>query len=64
MPNYQTVNALFAAQEGLATRSQLLALGVPATIRPDASNLTMIRLSADEYVANGHRYRESLERID
>ena len=34
MPNYQTVNALFAAQEGLATRSQLLALGVPAsTIR-------------------------------
>ncbi len=41
-----------------------LAIGVPAQIRPDKSDLEMIRLSADEYVANGHRYRESLERID
>jgi hypothetical protein len=24
----------------------------------------MIQLSADEYVANGHRYRETLERLD
>ena len=40
-----------------------LAIGVPAQIRPDRSDVMMIRLSADEYVANGHRYRESLERL-
>jgi len=41
-----------------------LALGVPAQIRPDRSDRDMIRMSAEEYVANGHRYRESLRRID
>jgi len=41
-----------------------LALGVPAQIRPDRSDRDMIRMSAEEYVANGHRYRESLQRID
>ena len=34
-----------------------LALGVPARIRPDRSNVVMIQISAAEYVANGHRYR-------
>src|ERR1019366_9807937 len=41
-----------------------LALGVPAQIRPNRSDRDMIRMSAEEYVANGHRYRESLQRID
>jgi carbonic anhydrase/acetyltransferase-like protein (isoleucine patch superfamily) len=41
-----------------------LAVGVPAQIRPDRSNIEVIRLSADEYVANGHRYREHLARLD
>jgi carbonic anhydrase/acetyltransferase-like protein (isoleucine patch superfamily) len=41
-----------------------LAVGVPATIRPDKSSLETIRLSAAEYVANGHRYRRSLVRLD
>jgi carbonic anhydrase/acetyltransferase-like protein (isoleucine patch superfamily) len=41
-----------------------LAIGVPAQIRPDKSDLRMIQMSADEYVANGHRYRQSLERLD
>ena len=41
-----------------------LALGVPATIRPDRSDLALIRFSADEYVANGRRYREALVRLD
>jgi carbonic anhydrase/acetyltransferase-like protein (isoleucine patch superfamily) len=41
-----------------------LAVGVPARIRPDRSNLEMIRLSAEEYVANGRRYRETMERLD
>jgi carbonic anhydrase/acetyltransferase-like protein (isoleucine patch superfamily) len=40
-----------------------LAVGVPAQIRPDRSNLDVIRLAAAEYVANGHRYRSSLEQI-
>ena len=41
-----------------------LAVGVPAQIRPDKSNLRIIQLSAEEYVTNGHRYRESMERLD
>jgi carbonic anhydrase/acetyltransferase-like protein (isoleucine patch superfamily) len=41
-----------------------LAIGVPATIREGSSSLEMIRMSADEYVANGRRYRESLRRVD
>jgi hypothetical protein len=28
------------------------------------SDLTLIRLSADEYAANGRRYREALTRLD
>jgi carbonic anhydrase/acetyltransferase-like protein (isoleucine patch superfamily) len=41
-----------------------LALGVPATIRADGSNLTLIRIAAAEYVANAQRYREGLVRLD
>jgi hypothetical protein len=41
-----------------------LALGVPAKIFGDRSNVPLIRLSAAEYVANGKRYRDSLRRID
>ena len=41
-----------------------LAVGVPAQIRPDKSNLRLIQVSAEEYVANGHRYRETMERLD
>jgi len=41
-----------------------LALGVPATIRPDRSDMGLIRFSADEYVANGRRYQEALIRLD
>ena len=40
-----------------------LAVGVPVTIKPDAANLRMIQLSADEYVANARRYKEQLEQI-
>jgi carbonic anhydrase/acetyltransferase-like protein (isoleucine patch superfamily) len=41
-----------------------LALGVPATIRHDASRLEMITGSADEYVSNARRYRKELRRLD
>jgi hypothetical protein len=40
-----------------------LAVGVPAQVRPGRSSLEIIRLSAGEYVANGHRYREELTAI-
>jgi carbonic anhydrase/acetyltransferase-like protein (isoleucine patch superfamily) len=40
-----------------------LAVGVPAEVRPDRSNLEVIRLAAAEYVANGQRYRASLDRL-
>jgi len=41
-----------------------LALGVPATIRSDGSNLALIRIAAAEYVSNVHRYRKALVRLD
>ena len=40
-----------------------LALGVPAELRLDRSNVDMIRIAASEYVANAKRYRENLERL-
>ena len=58
-----TVGANAVVPNRITVPPGALAIGVPAQIRPDQSNLTMIRLSADEYVANGHRYRETLERI-
>ncbi len=41
-----------------------MALGIPAKVREGGANLEMIRLSANEYVGNGHRYRRELRRID
>ncbi|MDE3085317.1 MAG: gamma carbonic anhydrase family protein [Acidobacteriota bacterium] len=41
-----------------------LAVGVPVTIRPDASHVELIRASAEEYVRNAARYRHELRRID
>ncbi|HLI73372.1 MAG TPA: gamma carbonic anhydrase family protein, partial [Acidimicrobiales bacterium] len=41
-----------------------LALGVPASIRPDASHVWLIEASAAEYVANAARYRRELRRVD
>lgn len=40
-----------------------LAVGVPAVIKPGKSSLEIIQYSADEYVSNGHRYREQLTRV-
>jgi carbonic anhydrase/acetyltransferase-like protein (isoleucine patch superfamily) len=41
-----------------------LAVGVPAVIKPDRSNIDGIRLAAQEYVKNGLRYRTDLRRLD
>lgn len=40
-----------------------LAVGVPAVIKPDRSDLAMIRLSAHQYVVNATRYRSTLVRL-
>jgi carbonic anhydrase/acetyltransferase-like protein (isoleucine patch superfamily) len=41
-----------------------LALGVPAKILENRSDVSMIRFSAAEYVSNATRYRASLRRVD
>lgn len=41
-----------------------LAVGVPARIKPDASHVELIRISAEEYVKNCRRYRQELRRVD
>ena len=55
-----TVGANAVVPNGMQVPPGALALGVPATIRPDRSDLVLIQLSAAEYVANGRRYKESL----
>ena len=59
-----TVGANAVVPNRMVVPSGALAIGVPAQIREGKSNLRMIQLSADEYVANGHRYRTSLKRLD
>ena len=41
-----------------------LAVGVPAVVKEGRSNLDVIRISADNYVTNGRRFRQELERLD
>jgi carbonic anhydrase/acetyltransferase-like protein (isoleucine patch superfamily) len=41
-----------------------LAVGVPATVKPDRSDIESIRLAAGEYVKNGRRYKAGLRRLD
>lgn len=59
-----TVAANAVVPNGMRIPAGALALGVPAKIRPGASDRRMIDLSADEYVANGRRYRRELRRVD
>lgn len=49
---------------GTEVPSRAMALGVPATIRPDAVAEGAFDDSVTTYVANGHRYRASLRRLD
>jgi carbonic anhydrase/acetyltransferase-like protein (isoleucine patch superfamily) len=41
-----------------------MALGVPAKIREDASVPELIAVAAQQYIANGKRYRDQLRRLD
>jgi carbonic anhydrase/acetyltransferase-like protein (isoleucine patch superfamily) len=59
-----TVGANAVVPNNMVVPAGALAIGVPATLRPDRSDPAMIRLSAGEYVANGRRYRQSLVRLD
>lgn len=58
-----TVGANAVVPNRMVVPSGALAVGVPAVIRPDRSDATMIDLAAAEYVANGRRYRDLLRRI-
>jgi carbonic anhydrase/acetyltransferase-like protein (isoleucine patch superfamily) len=59
-----TVGANAVVPNDMVVPSGSLALGVPATIRPDRSSLLLIQASAAEYVENGRRFRRGLARID
>src|SRR5580693_6661417 len=59
-----TVGANAVVPNNMSVPAGALAIGVPATIRPDRSSLALIQISAAEYVANAHRYRETLVRLD
>lgn len=59
-----TVGANAVVPNNMVIPPDALALGVPATVRPDRSNRVIIEMAAAEYVANGHRYRRNLTRID
>ncbi len=58
-----TVGANAVVPNNMEVPAGALALGVPAVIRPDRSNLVLIQISADEYVSTGHRYRGQLTRL-
>jgi carbonic anhydrase/acetyltransferase-like protein (isoleucine patch superfamily) len=59
-----TVGANAVVPNRMVVPAGALAVGVPAVVKPDRSSLEMIRISAAEYVTNGHRYRQELARID
>jgi len=49
---------------GLRIPPGALAVGVPAVVKEGSANAELIRVSAEEYVNNCHRYRSELRRID
>ncbi|HVB92616.1 MAG TPA: gamma carbonic anhydrase family protein [Acidimicrobiales bacterium] len=59
-----TVGANAVVPNNMVVPPGALAVGVPAQIREGGSNLKLIRMSADEYVANGKRFRLSQRRLD
>lgn|SRR5664280_908002 len=59
-----TVGANAVVPNRMVVPAGALAVGVPAQLQPGKSSLEMIRMSADSYVANGHRFRSSMQRID
>ena len=59
------VGANAVVPNGMEVPSRAMALGVPATLKLDAVNPElMIQIGARSYVANGHRFRRDLRRLD
>ncbi len=59
-----TVGANAVVPNRMVVPAGALAVGVPAEIKTGRSSPEVIRLSAIEYVANGHRYRQELARVE
>ena len=59
-----TVGANAVVPNHMVVPPGALALGVPAKILEDRSDVPMIRFSAAEYVSNAKRYRDSMRRLD
>jgi carbonic anhydrase/acetyltransferase-like protein (isoleucine patch superfamily) len=58
------VGAAALVPNDMEVPSHSMALGVPAKLRLDTVTDKQFRASADGYVANGHRYRAELRRLD
>ncbi len=59
-----TVGANAVVPNNMVIPPGALALGIPAKILEGRSDQFMIGISADQYVENAKRYRESLRRVD
>ncbi len=59
-----TVGAGAVVLAGTSVPAGALAVGVPASIKPGASNLGVIRIACEEYRQNGRRYLDDLRLID
>jgi carbonic anhydrase/acetyltransferase-like protein (isoleucine patch superfamily) len=59
-----TVGANAVVPNNMIVPPGALALGVPAKILEDRSDLPMIQVSAAQYVENAKRYKASLRRLD
>jgi carbonic anhydrase/acetyltransferase-like protein (isoleucine patch superfamily) len=59
-----TVAANAVVPNRMTVPAGALAIGIPARILDGRSDQAMIRFSAEQYVANAARYKDSLRRID
>ncbi len=59
-----TVGANAVVPNNMEVPAGALALGVPAVVRPGASDTRLIAYSAAQYVENARRFTEGLRRID
>ena len=59
-----TVGANAVVPNHVVVPAGALALGVPAKILENRSDVAMIKISASQYVDNAKRYRASLRRLD
>jgi carbonic anhydrase/acetyltransferase-like protein (isoleucine patch superfamily) len=62
--SHAIVGANAVVPNGMEVPSFAMALGVPATVRLGAVAEGHVALAVASYVANGHRYRNDLRRVD